>query len=282
MRVAIAKLPIEKLAAATLIAAAVSCAPAPRIMLPVGMPSPAPETVVTWQTTTAACRAAANYSAQIVIDGHVGTEKLRRVTLHSGFTRDGRIRLEAVAPIGGPIFVMAGRANRATLTLPHDHRVLSAPVDDIVNALIGVKFAPADWVDVLSGCLTGAADGRPDSDIPANVTWGGYVGADILMSVGPVARALLRKSADGWQVVAGERPGAEIEYLSYLGRWPSEARITSAAGSKVPIDLRLAISQIFVNSELSDKAFTIDVPADFTRMTLEELRAIGPLGASKQ
>lgn len=269
MRVAIGKLPIVRFTAAALMAAAVACAPAPRIAFPSGTITPTPGVILTWQQTTDACRAAASYSAEIVINGRVGAEKLRGVTLHSAFTRDGRIRLEAVAPIGGPIFIMAGRADRATLTLPRDHRVLTAPVADIVNALIALKFAPADWVDVLSGCV-----GTPD---PARVT-GGQAGADIVISHLVDWRALLRKVDGAWRVVAGERPDSSVEYLTYLGSWPSRARISSLATAAVPLSINLEIGQIFVNADLPDKSFTVEVPSGFEPMTLAELRAIGPLG----
>lgn len=248
-----------------LFAAAVACAPAPRIAFPTGVVTPNADAAAIWQTTTAACRAATNYSAEIVIDGRVGTEKLRRVTLQGAMTRDGRIRLIAVAPIGGPIFILAGRADRATLTLPRDHRVLTAPVADIVNALIGLTFAPADWVDVLSACV---ASGQAS---------GGQLGADTVIAVGN-ARALLRKVGADWRVLAGERSDAVIEYRKYLGTWPSLASINSGASAAVSLSINLEIGQIFVNNELSDKTFMLDVPADFTPMTLAELRAIGPLG----
>jgi hypothetical protein len=260
---------IAKSAIAGLIAAAVACAPAPRITFPTGAPTPSPEAVATWQAATAACRAAATYSAEIVINGRLAGEKLRSVRLHSGFTRDGRIRLEAVAPIGGPVFVLAGRAEKATLTLPREHRVLLAPVADIVNALIGLQFAPADWIDVLSGCV-GVAD-------PARAS-GGHAGADIVVSHGANSRTLLRKVGADWRVIAGERAEALIEYRSYLGTWPSLARITSTPSAAVPLSINLEITQIFANSVLSDKTFTLDVPPGFAPMTLAELRAIGPLG----
>lgn len=253
-----------------------ACAPAPLVAFPAGAVTPTPEAAAIWQATTAACRSAANYSAEIVINGRVGSEKLRRVTLQGAMTRDGRIRLLAVAPIGGPIFLLAGRAERATLTLPHDHRVLVAPVADIVNALIGLKFAPADWVDVLSGCVGGAQDAGAEA--PAYRASGGEIGGDIVMSLGPQARALLRKSGAEWRVLAGERPEAHVEYRAFLGRWPSDLRLTSSASADVPIDVRMAIGQIFVNTELQDRAFVTEVPADFMPMTLAELRAIGPLG----
>jgi len=258
---------IAELAIVGLIASAVACAPAPRLTFPTGVATPGPEALEAWVATTAACRAAATYSAEIVIDGRVGAEKLRGVRLHSAFTRDGRIRLEGVAPIGGPIFLMAGGAERATLTLPRDRRVITAPVADIVNALIGLKFAPADWVDVLTGCVADASRAT-----------GGKLGADAVIALGDGSRALLKRDGGGWRVVFGERPESLIEYRAYQGRWPSLARIDSAASAAVALSINLGISQIFVNADLPAKTFTLDVPSGFEPMTLAELRAIGPLG----
>lgn len=271
-RLKIPRLSIVRWTAALALSAA-ACAPAPRIAFPAGAPAPTPEAAAIWQSTSAACRAASNYSAEVVIDGRVGAEKLHSVRLQGAMTRDGRIRLLAVAPIGGPVFILAGPADRATLTLPREHRVLVAPVADIVNALIGLKFAPADWVDVFSGCVSAG------TRVPAYVPSGGLVGGDLVISLADGARALLRKSGADWRVVAGERPDSAIEYLAYQGTWPSRARITSAASAAVALSINLEIAQIFVNNALSDKTFTVDVPADFTPMTIAELRAIGPLGS---
>ena len=75
-----------------------------------------------------------------------------------------------------------------------------------------------------------------------------------------------------------ERPEALIDYRAYQGTWPSLARVTSSASAAVPLAINLEITQIFANSELSDKTFTLEVPSGFEPMTLAELRAIGPLG----
>jgi hypothetical protein len=244
-----------------------ACAARPPIVLPAAATAPTAEARAAWDAATAACRTADTYSAELVIDGRAGAEKLRRVTLQGAMTRDGRIRLLAVAPVGAPIFVLAGRAERATLTLPRQQRVLVAPVADIIDALIGLRFAPSDWVDVLSGCVAAAPSAS-----------GGPAGADLVMNIGEGRRALLRQDGTRWRVVAGERPEALIEYQMYAGTWPSLARITSGATAALPIDVRVAIAQIFVNTALNDRAFVADVPPGFTPMTLAELRAIGPLG----
>ena len=91
-------------------------------------------------------------------------------------------------------------------------------------------------------------------------------------------RVLLRQDGAVWRVRAGERSDATVDYGAFVGSWPSSAHIVSRPGAAVPIDVRMNIDQIFVNTDIADRAFAADVPAGFAPMTLDELRSIGPLG----
>ncbi len=200
---------------------------------------------------------------------NIGTEKLRRATLQGAMTRNGEIALLAVAPAGPPIFNLAGRAERATLTLPHDRRVLVAPAVDIVEALIGLRLAPADWLDLLSGCVAGAAG---ETGTRVN-------GATIITLGGSAGRVRVEQAGATWQIIAGERPDLLVEYPQFLGRWPSAAKLTSHPGAAIHVVLNMTIGQIFVNTPLQARLFAPVVAADYRPMTLDELRASGPLGA---
>jgi hypothetical protein len=235
--------------------------------LPAGSGVPEPDGIAWWTSATAECRAATIFSAEIKINGKVGTEGLRG-KLRGAVTRAGEIRLEAPAPLGAPIFMLAGRADRATLTIPRDERVLIAPAADIVEALIGVRLAPSDWLDVLSGCVTSARPERAER-----------VGAAVIAAMpGQTERVLLRNDATGWRVIAGERPGLFVEYRQFDGNWPREAAVASRPGAPVAVALKLSIAQVFVNQALPARAFELAVPAGYAPMTLDELRAAGPLG----
>ncbi len=228
---------------------------------------PVPDAVELWSTATEACKGAQTFSAEIRVSGSVGAERLRRVTLQGAMTRNGEIKLLAVAPAGPPIFNLAGRADRATLTLPRDRRVLVAPAADIVEALIGLRLTPADWLDLLSGCVS------------AKTPLDGVLidGATIISLKDGGGRVRLRKDGTSWRIVAGERPDLLVEYLQFLGRWPSIARISSRSGAAVAVSLEMTIGQVFVNAPLAPRVFAPDTAPGLSPMTLAELRALGPM-----
>jgi hypothetical protein len=249
-------------------ALAVACASAPRIVFPAGAGVPEPNGLQLWWDATQGCKGAQTFSAELRLNGKVGTEKLRSVTLHAGMTRKGEIALDAVSPFGSAIFKLAGTAKTATLTLPHDKRVLVAPAADIVEALIGVRLTPDDWLDVLSGCVTSAH--------PADTT---RVGDVLIMQIERSGgRLRLDRDGAGWRIVAGERRDLLIEYRQFDGRWPSIAQLSSPPGAAVSVALNMTISQIFVNTDLPTRAFEPPASDGFQPMSLAELRSIGPLG----
>lgn len=276
MRVAIGKLPIVKLAIATVIVAGtVACAKVvpPRVVVPPGTGTPEPKALDYWWAASNSCRTAQTFSAELKITGRVAGNKLGRATIHSAVTRQDQIRLEAVAPIGGPIFVLAGTARSATLTLPRDKRVLTAPAADIVEALIGIRLTPWDWLDVLSGCVRREA--------PAS---GVRIGDAVVLEAGSPNRPaeqgaiVLRPEGAAWRIAGGERVGANVDYQLFAGTWPAKLRINSRAGAPVELDLTIDVSQTFVNTEFKPAVFQSPASGGFTPMTLAELRAIGPLG----
>lgn len=253
------------MAAWVLAGAGMACT-APAVTLPTAG-EPEPQAAALHAAATDACRGAQSFSAEFRVNGTVGAERLRRVTLQGAMTRDGRITLRAVAPVGPPIFVMAGTAARAVLVLPRDHRYVDAAAADIIEALIGLRLTPADWIDLMSGC--GAA-GAPGPGIRA--------GRDVVVPVGDDGRARLHREGATWRLVAAERPDARVDYAQFSGRWPSLARFTSRAGAAVPLALAVTIGQIFVNAALPPRAFDLPSTSGMDAMSLSALRAAGPLG----
>jgi hypothetical protein len=257
---------------AALAAAGLACASAtPRIVIPVGDGVPEPEALTYWWDATNACRTVQSFSAELTVNGRIGAEKLRRVTLQGGMTRRGGIRLVAVAPIGAPVFVLAGDTDAATLVLPRDRRVLTAPAADIVEALIGLRLTPGDWMDVLAGCVSAE---KPQV--------GSRVGDAVVVSSERGRRVMLREDGARWRVVAGEREGAVVDYPAFGGTWPASVHVVSGADAAVKIDLTMGIGQIFANTDLPDATFAPPASAGFAPMTLAELRAIGPLGEANR
>lgn len=242
-----------------------ACAPRPVTLPSSGVPEP--QAAAFQATATEACRGARTFSAEWRVNGRVGDERVPGVTLQGAMTRDGRITLRAVAPVGAPIFVMGGQASRAVLVLPRDRRYVEAAAADIVEALIGLRLAPVDWIDLMAGC--GAA-GVPGAGV--------RVGRDVVLAVGESGRVRLHPEGSRWRVVAAERADARVEYREFAGRWPSEARFTSRPGAAVALTLRVRIGQVFVNTDLPARAFEAPATAGMEPMSLATLRSAGPLG----
>ena len=80
-----------------------------------------------------------------------------------------------------------------------------------------------------------------------------------------------------WQVRAGRRDGWEVDYPMWHGTFPQTIRLRSVS-EPANVDMTATLSQIQVNVDINPSAFTVDVPADASPLTIEELRQAGPLG----
>ena len=70
------------------------------------------------------CDAVRTLTAEIGLSGRAGRQRLR-VRLIAGLAAPDGIRLEAVAPMGPPVFILASAGDQTTLLLPRDDRVLT-------------------------------------------------------------------------------------------------------------------------------------------------------------
>ena len=69
-----------------------------------------------------------------------------------------------------------------------------------------------------------------------------------------------------------------VEFADYAGTQPQRIRIRHDASGIAPaVDARLALSQVETNVELPAAAFTVIVPSNAAPITVDELRASGPL-----
>jgi hypothetical protein len=222
---------------------------------------------------------------EIGLSGRAGDQRLRGRVL-AGFERPASIHLQGVAPFGAPLFILAGRNGTATLVLPRDSRVVrNSPPEEILNALTGIRLAPADLQAVFTGCVLPAARatvGRMHS--------GGWASVDIESADSAARRSatLYLRRVDGqWQLRAARRDDWQIEYTwpgpprrsaggAESGQFPASVRLTSTM-SEPNVDLRAALSQIETNKDLDPAAFTAEEPRGVTPMSLEELRQAGPL-----
>lgn len=240
----------------------------PAFVLPTGSGVPAPDASSIWTSATRACRDARTLSAEVRLSGRAGSIRIRQRVL-VGVTSAGQLRLEVPAPFGRPVFVIAGSLERATL-VSRDNHVLTARADDILDAFVGLRLGPAALVPMLTGC------GRAGEPAGPALRFGEIV------SIGePGSRVFIRSAGAAARVVAAEIPGWIVEYHDGPDGWPAEVRVRSAADRQPAIDLRMALSQVEVNTQLVPAAFTVVPPRDATPLTLEQLREGGPLGGKR-
>jgi hypothetical protein len=250
------------------LALAVACAPAPPVLrLPSGsgvpLTDPAPIT-----TALARCAAPQPLAAEIGLSGRAAGQRLRG-TLHAGFAPPASLRLEAVAPFGGPVFVLAGQDAAATLLLTREDRVVRGAPAAILEALVGLRVSPASLHAWIGGCPSAI---EPLSS-PRRVG-DGWLAAD----VGTGTRLWFRQVAVGATLVAEVQGTLTVEFADHRGAQPSRIRLRQAASaSTAELDVRLALDQVERGVALDPAAFSLDVPATASPLSVDELRAAGPL-----
>jgi hypothetical protein len=253
-----------------------ACGPR-RITLPADPGMPLPDYAAVHAQVSAACAGVRTLTAELGLSGEAGGERLRGRVI-AGFERPASMRLEAPAPFGPPVFILAVRAGNAVLLFPRDPRVLrNASPQEILAALTGVNLAPADLQAILTGCVVPSprpTAGRLHANGWASIDLETGSPADSSAKTG--SSVFLRRAGNQWQVVAARRDGWQVEYPEWQGRFPAAVRLRSAGGN-VQVDLTTTISQLATNIDLEAAAFTVDTPPDAKPLSLAELRAAGPL-----
>jgi hypothetical protein len=255
------RLRLALLAAAAM--AVVSCAARlpPR---PSGSPTASSDAVAIFEQATSHCAGLRTLTLELGLSGRAGDEKLRGKVI-TGLQRGGAARLEGVAPFGAPVFILAARAEQATLLLPRDRRVLtSTSVSSVIERLTGLPLSADDLRQVLSACVGAgeAIEGRQWS--------GGWRAVSA-----PEGRTIfLRQGSNGWQVTAVDGGGWRADYSEVLNGFPRHLRLRSADGR---VDLGAAVQQLEVNAGIDDAAFDVAIPPGTEPMTLDELRSVAPL-----
>ncbi len=254
------------LAAALLTA---SCG-APLMTLPSGTGAPASDAATAFEQATAACSRVSSISAEVAVSGSVGGRRLRGRLL-AGLAAPAAAYLEAPAPFGSPVFIFAAQNGDATLLLPRDRRVLAhGDPGAILEAIAGVPLAPEDLRAAMTGCA-GNSRSTVDEARAIGDEW----------RVIPGERELyMRRSrpAEPWRLVAVVRTGADgwrADYREFVGDLPRSIRLTSLESQR--FDLRLELSQVDVNVPLEASTFQVTIPPGTQPISLEELRAGGPL-----
>jgi hypothetical protein len=212
---------------------------------------------------------------QLGLSGRVGNERLRG-PLIVGFERPSSMRLDAVAPFGPPVFILAGRNDSATLVLQRQERIIrDAPPEAILEALTGVSLGPADLLAVFTGCVVPAP--RPTA---GRIHSGDVAAIDIESGdqgqTRRTATVFLRRAGSRWQVQAARRDRWQIEYVFGTGMFPQSVRLVSLSPD-VPVNVAAELTSIETNVDLDPAAFTVQEQKNLQPLTLEELRQAGPL-----
>jgi len=223
-----------------------------------------------YQASIASCGDLRSLTAEIALAGRVDGRRVRG-TLQVGLTRDGGVRIEAVAPFGAPIFTIAGRADAGTLWLPRSQEVVRAAPAEILEALTGVALPASGLFEIVTACPA------PDDAV---------VKAERFAKP-ELARVSLRTGTEVWwrpgvsplRPLGGRRAGAVVEYRAFAGERPQILRLgaTPGASGASRADLTLTLKQVETNVALGDDAFTLSVPAGAKGLTVGELRQAGVL-----
>jgi len=222
--------------------------------LPDGPGAPAPDAAAAWREATAECRDVHNATALL----RVAVGRSPSVAVGINVSAAGGLRLD-----GAQMFLLAGTADHAELLLPSDRRLVVAPAADIVNALVGVKLAPAQLLAVLTGCVAVS---------PVMLDAARFDGRILVRTAD--SRVLIARSDGRWQVLAGDAAGVDIDYRRFDGYWPGEWRATPADALAGPV-LVVSVDSLTVNDpkiEHNPQVYQLVRPPDTRPMTIEELR----------
>jgi hypothetical protein len=266
--------------AALTVALSVVCAACatPRLKLPSVTGVPATDAEEALAAATAACSPLSSISLEIAVSGSISGGRMRGRLL-AGVTRLGNVRLEAVAPAGQPVFILTNSVGLeprdATLLLPGDNRFLDrGRFGAVLEAVTGIPLDASRLLSVLTAC-------SPSRDAKGNALgddWRHLTGDGGLSHV-----YLHREKAGPWRLVAMEMSdyagqGWRAEYGNVQEGLPRTIRLVS--GWPGAFDVTLVLSQVDLNPPLGVDAFRIRIPGTAKPITLDELKASGPLRAN--
>lgn len=227
---------------------------------PVGVATDDPSAVTALEAVTAHCRPLRTATTEIRLNGRTGPARVR-ARLLAGFAEPASVRLEVLAPFGGPALVMVSDGAATTVLFPREKQVLrEAPVSAVLDALTGLALDAADLRRMLFGCVAPSAGrGRAYGD-----GWQAVEEGD--------TRVYLRRGV----LVAADYRGWQLDYALAQGGIAREVRVrrTTTAGA---IDLTAALGDVATNVDLDARAFSVEVPADATPISLDDLRRASPL-----
>ena len=236
----------------------------PRVTLPGGTGTPAPEYTAAYTQARAACESVQVLQAELGLSGRAAGQRMRGRVL-AGLV-PGALRLEGIAPFGAPVFILVADGARGTLLLARERRVvLDTSPERILDALIGIPLGPDDLRAMLAGCVRATAE--PTGARAFGTEW-------LVVSLTDGGEIYLRRIENAWRIVAGRHKGLDVDYSTFQGGRPSQVALRAT-----DVELALALRQVEVNGDLPrDQLIALSVPEGAAPLTVEQLRKAGPLG----
>jgi hypothetical protein len=239
---------------------------------PAGTPTPDPTAADAFAAATSSCKGFRSIEGELALSGRAGDERVRGRVL-TGLEAGGHVRLEAPAPFGAPFFILAGRAEQATLVLPRERRVLQGTsVAAVLERLTGLSLGADDLRLIVSGCLVERAAPSEGRQWP-----GGWQA----VTIGPERIAYLRPVQGRPTLVAADYGRWHVDYSQHAGGFPRVVRVRSTEAApnanRSVVDITARVEQLEVNTQINPRAWDLEVPSNADPMTLDELRSIAPL-----
>ncbi|MFN7985033.1 MAG: hypothetical protein U0Q11_24590 [Vicinamibacterales bacterium] len=257
---------------AVVLLAAISAASCgtPLLKLPTGPGEPAADAASLLSQATSACSRVASLSVEVAVRGSVDGSRTRGRLLVGVAGTDG-MYIEAPAPFGAPVFILGASGGAATLLLPRDRRVVEhASAGELLQAMAGVPLDGPALRTTLTGC--------PAPGVPAGEQARRF-GENWRVIDGAATLYLKRDKVDApWHLVSALRPGADgwrTDYSNFVDGLPRAIRLVSNTARR--FDLRLELSQEELNPSLDPATFRVSIPSGTQSVSLEELRAGGPV-----
>ena len=236
----------------------------PRVTLPGGTGTPAPDFEPALTQARTACGSVRVLQAELGLSGRAAGQRMGGRVI-AGLV-PGALRLEGVAPFGAPMFILVADGAKGTLLLTRERRVVAdAAPEEILNALIGIKLGPDDMRAMLTGCVKAAAE--PTGARAYGTDW-------IALDLTGGGTIYLRRVERAWRIVAGRYGGLEIDYPEFQGDRPSRVVLRGAG-----LSLALALNNVEINGVLErEQLVALKIPDGVAPLSIEQLRKAGPLG----
>jgi hypothetical protein len=265
-----------------LVATIGAAACAPRLTkLPSGPGTPAADALDALDSATRSCRAIRDISAEIAVRGKIDGDRVR-VRLLVGLAAPASARIEATAPFGAPLFILAGVNDAVTLLFPRDNRVLErGALEETLAALTGLPLSAEELRVTLTGCW-------PAHSVVRRAVQHGPEWRQVFVEPDHVVWLHHEQAAAAWRLIAVlrnvEHSGRRwvAQYGDFQTDAPHTIHIASAdSESAGTYDLTLSLSQVDINPSLGPEVFRVDVPPDAERITIADLRRSGAVAPAK-